>query len=230
MAENGGQAGPAPIFASARRLGDAAGMTAWTRATWLVLSTRALACGGDDSDDGATTNPSTSVTVADDDDDDDDGPSTSAEDPSTSSDGGSTGPQPESSSGPAPESSTGADESESTGPINFCDPVVPGEWNSCHDEEGMVDNTLCNYVGSGEFTGTIGCLGSGETKGANVCFISGCVDTCDCFAPPTTGTAEVICGPILEGGGNGCGLDCSSGRMCPDGMECIGTLCFWAPV
>jgi len=202
-------------------------MQSWPRSTLWLAASIAFACGGDDNDDGATTNPTTtSVTVAD---DDDDGSSTTDDDPTTSTDSGSTtNVQPESSSGPAPESS-GPAESEDTGPINLCDPVIPGDWNSCHDAQGDVDNTLCNWMGTGGATGFIGCLTSSETKGANVCFISGCVDACDCFAPPTTGTAEVICGPILEGGENGCGLDCANGRSCPDGMECLGSLCFWPP-
>ncbi len=195
----------------------------------MVLATLVLACGGDDSDDGATTNPTSSPTIGDDDDDDDDDGSSSAEDPGSSSDGGSTGPQPESSSGPDPASSSGADESSSTGPFNFCDPIVPGEWVSCHDENGAIDNTLCMWMGTGESVGMVSCLGASELKGANTCFIRGCVDTCDCFAPPDTGTAEVICGPIIEGGENGCGLDCSNDRICPDGMMCLGGLCFWPP-
>lgn len=202
-------------------------MRSWPRLYLFLFAPFAFACGGDDDDGGASTDPTTtSVTVAD---DDDDGSSTSDVDPTTSTEGGSTTTaQPESSSGPA-DSSSGLAESEDTGPINLCDPVIPGEWNSCHDAEGDVDNTLCNWIGSGDATGTIGCLGSGTTKGANVCFISGCEDPCDCFAPPATGTAEVICGPILKGGGNGCGLDCGNGRSCPDGMTCEGSLCFWPP-
>jgi hypothetical protein len=111
----------------------------------------------------------------------------------------------------------------------MCDPVIPGEWNACIDMDGNIDTTLCEWMGMGGQTGFIGCLTSSEMKGANSCFISGCRDVCDCFAPPSTGTAEVICDAILEGGDMGCGLDCSGGQTCPDGMDCIGTLCFWPP-
>ncbi len=113
---------------------------------------------------------------------------------------------------------------------NQCDPVVPGEWNSCVGANGNTDNTLCNWVGSGSATGFIGCLNSAGMDGANVCFISGCRDACDCFAPPATGTAVVTCGPILADGGTGCALDCSDGAVCPDGMICADNICFWAPV
>ena len=112
---------------------------------------------------------------------------------------------------------------------NMCDPVIPGEFNACIDNAGGIDNTLCNWVGDPDANGFIGCLTSSMTKGANVCMISGCVDVCDCFAPPATGTAEVICDAILEDGGNACALDCSAGQTCPDGMECLGTICFWPP-
>ena len=216
-----------PRFARERKMRDAARMGSWIPKRWFVLASLALACGDDDNDDGgATTNPTT--TAADDDADDDDGSSTEAAE-TTTTDGSSTTAQPESSSGVAESESSGPAESSETGPINFCDPVIPGEWNSCHDEQGNVDNTLCNWMGTGGAKGFIGCLTLSETEGANVCFISGCVDACDCFAPPTTGTAEVICGPILEGGENGCGLDCSNDRTCPDGMMCAGSLCFWPP-
>lgn len=194
----------------------------------LVVCAWAFACGGNDS--GSTATSPTATSVADDD-DDDDGSSTDPGNESTGgpSEGSSSGAA-ETTSGPDPDTSSGSSaESEDTGPTNFCDPVVPGDWNACHDENGQVDNTQCNWVGSGEATGFIGCLTSSRTEGANVCFISGCRDICDCFAPPTTGTAEVVCDAILEGGGMGCGLSCSGGRMCPDGMDCLGDLCFWPP-
>lgn len=116
--------------------------------------------------------------------------------------------------------------SSSTGNPNACDPVIPGEFNACVDENGNVDNGLCNWVGSGAATGFIGCLNSGEQDGANVCMISGCKDDCDCFAAPATGDATVVCRETLEGGGTACVLDCAAGQTCPDGMECIGNACF----
>lgn len=112
---------------------------------------------------------------------------------------------------------------------NQCDPIVQGEWNSCVGANGNTDNTLCNWVGTGEATGFIGCLNSASMDGANVCFISGCRDACDCFAPPPTGTATVTCGMILADNGTGCALDCSDGKICPDGMICSDNICFWPP-
>jgi len=182
-----------------------------------------LGCGGGEDAETTTTSP-TAATIAD---GDDDGSSDGGEE-TTGPAEGSTSSTPETTSGPDPDTSTGpGEESGTTGPTNFCDPVVPGEWNACQDAQGNIDNTLCNWMGSGDATGFIGCLTSSMTEGANVCFISGCKDVCDCFAPPTTGTAEVICDAILDGGGMGCGLSCSGNRTCPDGMECLGELCFW---
>ncbi len=110
-----------------------------------------------------------------------------------------------------------------------CDPVIPGEWNACLDGGGNVDNTLCNWMGMGGATGFIGCLSSASNPDANVCFISGCEDVCDCFAPPATGTAPVVCEQILQGGGKGCALSCANQETCPDGMTCLDGLCFWVP-
>jgi hypothetical protein len=56
--------------------------------------------------------------------------------------------------------------------------------------------------------------------------ITDCIDACDCFAPPPTGTAVVACDNVLEGGGSACYLDCTTGT-CPDGMECQSNICFW---
>lgn len=140
---------------------------------------------------------------------------------------GSTGPG---STSEADSSSSGvAVDSSSSGGGPVCDPPVVGEWNACIDEGGDIDNTLCNWVGNPDGTGFLTCLSASELEGANVCIIRGCEDTCDCFDPPATGTAEVVCAEILAGGEMGCGLDCSRGQTCPDGMECAGGLCFWPP-
>jgi hypothetical protein len=203
----------------------------------------ALGCPKDDSGDDAATNATATE------------PSTTAPSESSSSgpaESSSTSPAESSSTGPAESSSTGPADS-STGEScpaeaecqddtqcpgggaclgcvcvggNQCDPIVQGEWNACVGENGNTDNTLCNWVGMGGQTGFIGCLNSSQEDGSNVCFISGCEDACDCFAPPTTGTATVVCAAILADGGNGCALDCSAGT-CPDGMECQNNTCFW---
>lgn len=127
------------------------------------------------------------------------------------------------------ETTASPETSGSSGDPNACNPVVPGEWNSCHDEMGGVDTTLCNWIGDPDATGFIGCLVSSKMPEFNTCFISGCEDACDCFAPPATGTAVVECADILSDGGTGCHLNCSNGETCPDGMECQGTSCFWPP-
>jgi len=145
-------------------------------------------------------------------------------------DSGSSGPvstsEAESSSGPAMD---GSSSSSGGGPV--CDPQVVGEWNSCVDDMGDFDNTLCNWVGDPDSNGFITCLSAPtmELDGGNVCTIRDCVDTCDCFSQPATGTALVVCAEILKGGGTACGLDCSNGETCPDGMQCASGLCFWPP-
>ncbi len=205
----------------------------------LVLS---FACGGDDGDTNATSSPTTTTTD----------PSTTTTDPGTStapaeSTGPAEGTGPAESSGAA-DTSTGeacpadaecSDDSMCPGGGmcvgclciggNQCDPIVQGEWNACVDAEGNTDNTLCNWVGTGDATGFIGCLNSSAQDGSNVCFIRGCVDACDCFAPPATGTATVACAPILADDELGCALDCSDGKVCPDGMACTDNICFWPP-
>lgn len=148
---------------------------------------------------------------------------------------GSSGPAASSSSSgaPAESSSSGApaDGSSSSGGGMVCDPPVVGEWNACMDASGDIDNTLCNWVGDPDGTGFLTCLSAPpmDLDGGNICTIRDCRDTCDCFDPPATGTAEVVCAAILGDGGTACGLDCSSGQTCPDGMECASGLCFWPP-
>lgn len=128
-----------------------------------------------------------------------------------------------------PDSSSGGGDSSSSGGGPACDPPVVGEFNACMTADGSIDNTLCNWMGHPDGTGTLTCLSSSELEGANVCTIRGCEDVCDCFDAPPTGDAPVVCAGILEGGDNACGLDCSAGQTCPDGMECSSGLCFWPP-
>lgn len=110
---------------------------------------------------------------------------------------------------------------EDSGPM--CRTNVQGEYNACA-EKGTI---ACNYLGDSDANGFIGCLTSAEDKGASTCFINDCVEVCDCLPPPATGTAVVVCDAILADGGMGCALDCSGGETCPDGMECLGSICFW---
>lgn len=157
---------------------------------------------------------------------------------STGPEATSTGPEATSSStgtastGTAESSSSGsADESSSGGGPPVCEPPVVGEWNACRDEMGEIDNTLCNWVGDPDATGFLTCINApmDALDGGNYCSIRGCRDVCDCFDPPATGTAPVVCAPILTDGETACGLDCSGGETCPDGMECASGLCFWPP-
>jgi hypothetical protein len=57
-----------------------------------------------------------------------------------------------------------------------------------------------------------------------------CDEVCDCWAAPSSGTAEVACTALVAGDpSKSCVLDCSSGQTCPDGMECLDPLqiCVW---
>jgi hypothetical protein len=187
----------------------------------LLTCISITACGGDDGGSGTnptTTDPTTTAMTA--------GSSSTTDVGTGSSSGGA-----ETSSGGAETSSGSAADSSSGGGTTgaACDPPVVGEWNACRDEMGTIDNTLCNWMGTGESVGTISCLSASSNADANVCFIRGCVDACDCFDAPATGTAEVVCAPILANDEMGCALDCSDGKLCPDGMECLDNLCFWVP-
>jgi hypothetical protein len=192
------------------------------RHAWIVLGWCLAGCPADDNG-GEESGVSASATLT-------QGTGETGTEPtsSTTTMSTSSGSSEDSSSG-APTSSgeSTAAGSSSSGDVNLCDPVIPGEWNSCHDGTGNVDTTLCNWVGDPDATGFIGCLVSSDMPEFNACFISGCEDACDCFAPPATGTATVECGEILMDGGTGCHLTCEDGGTCPDGMECVGTSCFW---
>ncbi|PRQ00417.1 hypothetical protein [Enhygromyxa salina] len=47
-----------------------------------------------------------------------------------------------------------------------------------------------------------------------------CSDTCDCWAPPADGEAEVACSSLIPGDEGVCVLDCSGSKACPSGMIC----------
>jgi hypothetical protein len=229
-----GRTVPQRALVTRRRIGDDPGMRLIRLHSTLAVRLGspmlvvALACGADDSDGTAsdptigTTAPSTTI---------DPSTSSATTDPTTST--MTTEPE-ESSSGVDPSTSVGPSDSSSTDPSDStgapaCDPVVPGIWASCIDEMGDIDNTLCMWMGTGESVGMVSCLSAASNPDANTCFIRGCKDACDCFAPPATGTAPVVCDSIVEGGEMGCALACGNGETCPDGMECIDNLCFWPP-
>ena len=93
--------------------------------------------------------------------------------------------------------------------------------------------------GDGECTpppGVYGDCGSGTeacmTDGPKLCVVDvqstpsiavcgrRCTDTCDCWAPPGDGEAEVACTSLVAGDEGICVLDCAGGKACPSGMIC----------
>jgi hypothetical protein len=96
-----------------------------------------------------------------------------------------------------------------------------GDWGKCAPGN-LAD---CEWEASGT-QGELLCL-SPASGGFRVCGILHCVDVCDCFAPPATGTAVPVCAPILGSGANGCALFCAGGQICPDGMKCQSGHCYW---
>lgn len=97
-----------------------------------------------------------------------------------------------------------------------------GDWNACF-VDAKIDNDLCAFTGS---TGKASCYS--PTSGFyNVCGITDCVDDCDCYAQPATGTAFPVCTELFADGGKGCVLWCVNGQICPDGMECVAGRCYW---
>lgn len=127
------------------------------------------------------------------------------------------------------ESATDSDSSTGTsaGTVlpNNCENNAIGEWNACK-KGPLTDNSKCNWTDNDMTAGEITCV-SPSSGGGNVCSIKACENECDCFAPPTSGTAPVVCAPILSGGVKGCVLNCSGSVTCPDGMECLSGYCYW---
>jgi hypothetical protein len=108
-----------------------------------------------------------------------------------------------------------------------CDPPVVGNYYDCTPEVGKVDNKLCMWIGSGQSVGYVSCLNASDSV---TCTIIDCVDDCDCFDQPPTGTAISTCRPDTTAEGeSACVLDCSAGKVCPDGMVCSDDICFWPP-
>ncbi|MFY0541319.1 hypothetical protein [Nannocystis pusilla] len=96
-----------------------------------------------------------------------------------------------------------------------------GDWGQC--APGNLAG--CEWQASGT-NGELLCLAP-TSGGFNVCGIRNCVDACDCFAPPATGTAVPVCAAILGSGASGCALYCAGGQVCPDGMQCQSGYCYW---
>ncbi len=112
----------------------------------------------------------------------------------------------------------------SSGVADECANRPSGAYNSCLNN-GLTDNKLCGWTSDGG-PATVTCL-SPQSGNFNVCGLRDCVDDCDCFAPPTTGTAIAGCRAIFGDGGKACVLYCLNGQVCPDGMECSGGTCYW---
>lgn len=144
-------------------------------------------------------------------------------DETTSQATSSTGETDASSSSSTGEPTTGSSGAQTT-MVDECTTRPGGDWNAC-DKGGITDNNLCGHEpGGGE--GTVACL-KPTSGNFSVCGIRDCVDDCDCFTPPTTGTALALCREVFGGGGKGCVLYCVNGQICPDGMECASGTCYW---
>lgn len=163
----------------------------------LALTSALLACsGGDDGGSGGSTQGGTLT--------------------------GSTG---ETTTGDATESSSGSgtQSGSGTGVDDGCMSHAAGDWNACKD--GLLTmNSLCMWQANGG-NGDVTCL-QPSSGGGNVCSVVGCVDVCDCYAPPATGNAVPVCAPVLADG-NACVLNCAGGQTCPDGMGCKSGYCYW---
>jgi len=122
------------------------------------------------------------------------------------------------------ETATDTEETSSTGLPNLCEVNAIGEWNACK-KGALTDNSKCNWMAS-TTNGSVTCVRP-SSGGGNICSIEACEDECDCYAPPATGTAPVVCAPILNDGVRGCVLDCAGDVTCPDGMECMSGYCYW---
>lgn len=105
-----------------------------------------------------------------------------------------------------------------------CPDRPSGAYNAC-ETNGLTDNKLCGWTSDGG-PQSITCLAP-QSGGFNICGLRDCVDDCDCFAPPTTGTAIPGCQAIFGDGGKACVLYCLNGQICPDGMECASGYCYW---
>ncbi|MBA3546397.1 MAG: hypothetical protein H0T76_07945 [Nannocystis sp.] len=125
-----------------------------------------------------------------------------------------------------PTSSTAAADTTdtTTAAADACPDRPSGAYNAC-ESNGFTDNKLCGWTSDGG-PQSVTCL-SPQSGGFNICGLRDCVDDCDCFAPPTTGTAIPGCQAIFGDGGKACVLYCLNGQLCPDGMECAGGYCYW---
>jgi hypothetical protein len=121
-------------------------------------------------------------------------------------------------------STTATTESVTTGPPDECASHPAGDWAACR-VNNTTNNSLCGFEANGH-PGKITCL-SPQSGSYNACGVRDCVEDCDCFAPPKTGTAIPVCLELFADGGKACVLYCVNGQICPDGMECVAGTCYW---
>ena len=115
--------------------------------------------------------------------------------------------------------------STATTAVDECPNRPSGAYNQCRTGNSLPDNTKCGWTSDGGPT-SVTCL-SPQSGDFNVCGLRDCVDDCDCFAPPTTGTAIAGCREVFGNGGKACVLYCLNGQICPDGMQCASGTCYW---
>jgi hypothetical protein len=150
-----------------------------------------------------------------------DGTTTGAVDGTTTEAGTTAGSTTEPGTTTEPSTSSGPGSTTTGGGCND----VPGNYESCLNMAGAIDNTPC--MAPGDST----CIYTGNMAAptAAVCSITDCVDVCDCPAAPASGTAVLSCGDVTGNPANlFCYLDCAGGEACPTGMTCFGGfLCVW---
>jgi hypothetical protein len=151
-----------------------------------------------------------------------DGSTSSSSDEGTSTSEGEVGTV--ATDGVTASSSSDATSTDTSG-VPGCSSGVAGTYASCAD----ADAAVCGWMGTGESTGYPSCLQAALVEGGSVCSIIGCVDRCDCFAPPATGTATVECIEGVVADDTACVLYCGGGEVCPDGMQCSVQTCVWPP-
>lgn len=192
-----------------------------TRTVLLLTILGALACAASTAEPNAETSSTSDETTAD-----------SQSDPVSSSASGSAvttaDPSVTSSDDGSDSGATSSDTSTTEPPAPACDPIVQGEYNACLG--GNPPTTVpCTWTPNPEGDGWITCITAALVHEGSVCSIAGCVDRCDCFPAPATGTATVECMDGIIEDATACVLFCGGGEICPDGMECSYNICVAPP-
>ncbi|MBC8073233.1 MAG: hypothetical protein IAG13_33230 [Deltaproteobacteria bacterium] len=181
-------------------------MNSCDRALPLTLLLGVLACTVD-SEDGATSlgDPSAGSTL----------PTTTASTTAASTTlGGS-----ESSSGTPEQESSGAEASTTPDPSESSGPDPSGESSGGVDEQ-PADGMYSACESAIDCVGLQGCLAVMPTVG--FCTNGSCVDVNTCDASPGgTATPACVAATLNAAATQVCALDCSGGKTCPGGMECL---------